>query len=166
MKKLFLALVFIACLIPFTSYAKNNPPTVVPQPSHVISGDTWSFTVPSADWVNIKAPNPEIRAALLNPEKHNMVLLIKEQFAGTNEQYVLAAMQSLKSTGAKFKSVKHFSRNGDDFVVIETTKDNMRAWFWVIAKGGFGYGFSCGGFDAEVWHRDLCFGMANTLTIN
>jgi len=156
MKKLFLALVFIACLIPFTSYAKNSP-VVVPQSSWIISGDTWAFTVPSADWVNINPPNPKIKAALVNPEKHNMVLFIKEEFVGTNSQYVLASMQSLKSAGAQFKSVKQVSLNGVNFTLVEALKENMRVWFWFNAKDGFGYGFSCGGVDVEAWHHDLCF---------
>jgi hypothetical protein len=129
-----------------------------------VSQDNWELTLPSDAWQKIPDAPGDV-AAFMNKEQHNLVILVTEKFAGKYEEYVLMAVRGLKGAGATIISAKQIELNGHKFVLVESSKSDVRVWTWVTLLNGQGYGLACGGPAADEAQHDLCFGIANTFNI-
>lgn len=136
--------------------------TDVPQ---VIAQDDWEVSLPSEAW-EVQKASGDIKLVAGNKEKHNLIMLAKEEFPGSFEQYSLIVIRSLREK-SKLVSAKTVNLNDRKFMLIETIRSSARVWMWVTVKDGLGYGITCGGVeeDNDQFQHDTCFAVANTLKL-
>lgn len=182
LQRITFALVLALSLGACTSCAKKNPdpttPAPAPTPSATITPeppkpvvttvtvkqDGLELTLPSADWVALQGPPPHAQA-YINAAKKNGVVIVAEDYTGSFESYVLYALRGIKDAGGLIASAKQVQVNGQNFVLVESTKNGMRVWLWVGLVNAHGYGVSCGGPDSDPTQKDLCNGIASTIKI-
>lgn len=145
-----------------------NPPDVPTEnPDYVnYSGEGWKLTAPFG-WdiavVDGEEVPPEL--ILVNEEEHSLVLLTKDVFPATTQEYVFAALQGMQESGAKLNTTTQVELNGNKFVVLDSSKDGVRIWSWLVVKNGAGYNLSCGGPANEDHHEAICNEVASSLQI-
>jgi hypothetical protein len=185
MKRLLFVISVLAIgLISCTSCTKKNvtpAPTstvVVPTPvptvtappvskDEVLSGEGYQLTVPAGWEKYIADPaTPGIELTYINDQKHNLVVLLKEPFAGSSNEYVIEAIRGLKTTGAHLTSSTQVVLNGNKFVLIDATNEGARMWLWVTTHNGFGFALSCGGEETNPDNEKICTDIAATFVLN
>jgi hypothetical protein len=184
LQRITLALVLALSTVSCSSCAKKNPDPVTPEPvptptssttvtpeppkpvvtAVTVKQDGLELTLPSAEWVAVESPPPHAQA-WMNAVKKNGVVVVGEEYTGSYESYVLFALRGIKDSGAQVASAKQVEINGQKFVLVESSKNNIRVWLWVALVGGHGYGVSCGGPDSDPTQKDLCTGIAATIKI-
>jgi hypothetical protein len=154
-----------SCTLP-TATATATATTPPAPPDQVFSEDDWSVTIPTG-WAKMEPPEPapELKLFYGNKEKMNLVIFVKEAFPGTNAEYVLEALRGIKDGGGKIAAARQVDINGNKFVLVDSSRDNIRMWMWILAKNGFGYALSCGGPVGDTGQEDICTKIANTVTI-
>lgn len=133
--------------------------------NQVYSGDGWELVAPP-DWKKTSANqeiDPEI--LLVNAEKRNVILVLAEETPLKINDYAANAVKELKSTGAKLNSNKQIKLNGYAFVALDTSREDMRMFFWITVRNGVGYTLSCGGQGNESWQQDICYSIAAAFRI-
>lgn len=140
---------------------------VVQSTDQVLSADNWSLSVPQA-WakMNTTPVPPEVLVFYGNQATKNLIILVKEPFAGTVSEYALEGLRGLKDGGAIVNTARQVNINGNSFVLVDSTRAGVRAWMWITAKNSFGYALSCGGPATDTTQEDTCTSVANTLKIN
>lgn len=143
----------------------STPSVPAPPPDQVLSEDDWSVSVP-VGWEKLTPPttDPEVKVFYGNKEKQNLVIFVKEAFPGTSAEYVLEGLRGLKDSGSKLNGARQVDLNGNKFVLVDSSRDNVRMFMWITAKNGFGYALSCGG-PADQPQEDICTKIASTVTI-
>lgn len=145
--------------------ASDSAPAV--STDQVLSEQDWSLSVPQG-WAKMSAPidDANIKVFMGNQDKKNLVIFVKEAFLGSSAEYALEGLRGLKDGGNKISTARQVDLNGNKFVLLDSSRDNLRMWMWVTAKNGFGYAFSCGGpVDDTGDQENTCTQIANTLTI-
>jgi hypothetical protein len=132
----------------------------------VVANDNWQFTLPDSNWVSKNPEQLEVKSIKVNNTTHSLLVFLKESYAGSYQDYVLIAIRGLKESGAILISSTQVNINGNNFIVTETTANDLRMWLWMTVKNGNGYGFSCGGSATDETQHDICFSIASTLKIN
>lgn len=173
MKKI-VAILLLSCgLVSCNSCSKNNTVTVPtatasvvvpPAPtSQLVKGDSFSLTLP-ADWNQRSNPmETNIKAMYTNDEKEALLMLAAQPFPSSQDEFVLLAIRDLRDNGVNVGLSKPFVINGQDFVVVETEKDNVNAYMWLTVKDGFGYQLTCGARTQDL--KELCTSLASTLEL-
>lgn len=146
---------------PTPSVTVAPPPVVVAVPVVVSNVE---FTLPSSAWQAVEN-TPANVWAFKNATNENLVLLIKETFNGTFEEYVLASIRETRDVGAKIESTKQVTINGTKFVLIESSMNHKNVMMWVTWANGFGYTFGCSSPDSATDRKELCNGIANTFKL-
>jgi hypothetical protein len=180
LQRITLALVLALSTVSCSSCAKKNPDPVTPEPAPsttvtpeppkpvvttvTVKQEGLELTLPSAEWVAVQNPPPHSQA-FMNMSKKNGVVVVGEEYTGTYESYVLFALRGIKDSGAQVASAKQVEINGQKFVLVESSKNNIRVWLWVALVGKHGYGVSCGGPDGDAAQKDLCTGIAGSIKI-
>lgn len=151
---------------PMPTASSTTPPVPTALPDQVLSEEDWSVSLP-AGWSKLEPPMPapELKLFYGNKDKMNLVIFVKEPFQGTNAEYILEGLRGIKDGGGKIASARQVDLNGNKFVLVDSTKDNIRMWMWILAKNGFGYALSCGGPATDAGQEDICTKIANTVTI-
>lgn len=171
MKKI-LAILLLSCgLVSCNSCSKNNTGTaptasvvVPPAPtSQVVASDNFKFVLP-ADWTQKDNPmETNIKAMYINNEKEALVMLAKQPFLGSQDEFVLLAIRDLRDNGVVVGTSNPVTINGQDFITIETVRDNVNAYMWLSVKDGYSYQFSCGARLTDL--QELCTSFASTLEL-
>ena len=151
---------------PLPSVSETVPPVSTAPPVQVLAQENWSVSV-QPGWEPMESPlqDSHIRVFVGNKEKQNLVVFVKEPFAGTNAEYILEGIRGLKDGGYKIAGARQVDINGNKFVLVDSSQGNVRIWMWIVAKDGFGYALSCGGPTVDTSQEDMCTSVANTLTI-
>lgn len=131
----------------------------------VVIGDTWNLTFPNRNWHF--TPMGEGFNAYLNEIDKNLSVMVKEEFAGTTQQYALLAVRALKDSGGALILTKPVVINGVNFVFMETARGNEpHIWAWLATKNGSGYSFVCSGIEsADDFQKNLCESIALTIQL-
>lgn len=131
----------------------------------VVIGESWNFTFPSRDWH--ASPMGEGINAYLNEKDKNLTILVREEFAGTLQQYALLAVRGLKDSGGNLVLTKPTVINGVNFIFMETVRGNdPHIWAWLATKNGSGYTFVCSGIEsADDFQKKLCESIALTIQL-
>lgn len=131
-----------------------------------VSQDDWSISLPSDAW-EVRKTDEDVKFVAGNKEKHNLVVLVKEEFPGSFQQYVVLNLKSLKDNGSILISAKPAVIDNKKFVLIESLKANARVWMWVTVRNNFGYGLACGGIEenGERYQHDVCFTISKSLKL-
>lgn len=110
-------------------------------------------------------PNSDYRL-FANMTGKELVSLDSQTYNHSYEEFVLEAIRFVKDQGGIVQSSTKTTVGGQDAVVIESSREGIVAWFWLTTKDGVGYTFTCGGQEsAGPPLHDLCFGLANTISI-
>lgn len=159
-----------------TSCSKTNtvdPPKPVPAPSatvaplpttQVISVHNATVTVPIA-FEDQNFDNIPDYHLLANKTNKEMIELNAENFNSSYEEYVLEAIRALKNRNVIVHSAEPTMVNNQKFTLVESTSENVVAYFWITAKDGYGYTFTCGGLETSTTLKDMCVGLVNSLQI-
>lgn len=147
----------------------SSCPAPVPEAAtdQMLSGSGWKLQLP-VEWAHENIPaeqSKNVELLMSNKGLHEVLLLIKEPFTGTSEDFVLKLIRGLKERGVTINSAKQITLNNNRTVVISTTGTENSVWMWVTIKNGSAYTFSCGGVTSETWHQDSCESIASFLTI-
>ena len=141
----------------------------VPTDELVVVKDNWMMVLPGNSWEVMSEDcsdpqNPGFcqQSAFLQNGGDAVVVFLSEEFEGPFDAYAISAIRGMKDSEANIDSTTSVQLDGHNFVLIASSKEDVRVWTWVTLIGGFGYGLSCGG-PAET--KDLCFGVASTLKI-
>ena|SRR5574339_638507 len=153
-----------SCPLPSATPTTPTPPP--PPVDTVVTGAGYEVTIPNG-WKALTPPEetPGLEFIYMNPDKHNMFLLIKESYPGTSAEYTLEALRGLKGSGAHLNSAKQVEVNGNKFVLIDSDKNGVRMWMWVTVSNGSGLALSCGGPADEDWHQGICSTVASSLKL-
>jgi hypothetical protein len=139
------------------------PPTPIPLDT-LVKKDNYEFTLPGNSWNQVETcKNAGCPVAYMNKDNNAVVAFMSENTSDTLDKYVLSAIRGMKDAGANISSTKQIDLNGHKFVLVESSKNNVKVWMWITLLNGQGYGLSCGAPDDV---HDLCFAIANTLKIN
>lgn len=178
MKKILLVCLLSVGLISCNSCSKSTKPVdagasvdaaseaSAPQ-STVLSKDNWSLSVPS-DWETQEMDDPTVQAALFNKDKGSLILLIKEPFKGSLEEYTLTAVRGIKNSNAELTSLKEVDVNNNSFVLLESSKSHIKLWMWLSVKNNCGYALSCGGVDLpelKIDQSEVCNNVISSLKL-
>lgn len=153
--------------IPDAGFIPITPtePTETPD-FKTLSKNGWELTV-SQEWDELTIEDEELQPELVlgNEVEHNLIILVKDPFPGLTPEYVLEALKGFKEAGATVNASKEVELNGEKFVFLDTARQGVRMWFWILVKGGFGYALSCGGPEVETHHESICNNVAKSLKI-
>jgi hypothetical protein len=154
-----------ATVSPTATTTSTGLPTV--PSTQVLAAENWEVAVP-ATWSKLTLPEPiaEIKVYYGHAETRNLVIFLKEPFAGLAGEYVLQNLRGLKDSGARISSAKQVDVNGNKFVLVDVDRDGIHLYMWITAKNGFGYVLSCGGSATTEGKEELCQVIANSLKIN
>lgn len=154
-------------LLPLPDAGLSSTDTPTENPDYLnYSGDGWKLTAPFGwDMAVVEGEEVQPELVLISEEEHSLVLLNKDIFPATTQEYVLVALQGMQESGAKLNSTTQVELNGNKFVVLDSEKDGVRIWIWVGVKNGVGYNLSCGGPANEDHHEAICKEIASTLKI-
>lgn len=117
---------------------KSQPAT------EVVKGDGWELTVPFGLQKKV-VPDQEVVLSLFSNENKALLILLKEKYAGSYDEYIISSTRSLKDSGASLDNSKPMIVRDQKFTLMESTKNGVKVWSMVTFKDGFGYALSCGG---------------------
>lgn len=134
----------------------------------VVKDENWEFTLPDVGWEPMKDAPETITRALMNDQKKNLILFVKEAFAGSFMQYAVLAVRELKQAGGHLLAARHLKLNGHEAILLEALSSNQssKVWNWLVFDKGFGYDLSCAGSSVDATLPALCESIASTLKIN
>lgn len=132
--------------------------------TELVSGDTWQITLPLGLQKKPVTKTDIVLSAFLDKEKVLLVLL-KEKFSGSFEQYTISSARGIKDAGATIQSSATVELNGAKFALLEAVKNDVKIWSLVTTKNGFGYGLSCGGPSPHDDAHTVCTSITNTFTL-
>jgi hypothetical protein len=181
MKKLFRIFLLAACLISCSHKDKTqaNPPTDVvvvtpsalptapPAPKAPYIGSSWSLVVPDG-FERGEAKDPSVEGFFINQNKKSLITVVKEQWAGSSQDYAFLGTIALKHAGIATTDPVQLTLNGETVTLIEGNADpeDIHAWVWMTVKNGYGYTLSCGGNGDPSQYRELCTGLFESFKIN
>ena len=139
--------------------------THVPGHLSMVKQEDWQMAVPTTFQVKSTDKKEVVYMSYSNSD-NALLVVMKEKFTGTFEQYVLTSLRSSKDAGAKVESTKTVDSEGKKFVLLEATKDDIKIWTLVTVKNGFGYGVSCGGPPPYAALNSVCSFITNSFTLN
>lgn len=122
------------------------------------------FTLPGLEWKSLPTCDEDnCPVAFVNKDETGLVVLLNEKFESSFDDYVLTMLREVKEAGATVDSVSEVTLSGHKFILMDSSKDNVRVWLWVGLVGDQGYVLSCGG---PVDNHDLCFDIAKSFKLN
>lgn len=140
----------------------SSIPVTPEQKPQVFSGDTWELTLP-VGWKKTEQVSEDTILTATLKDEHLIFFLLKEEYKGPYENYIISAIRGIKNAKLEIKSLKQVEINGTKFVLLETYKDDFNLLIWITAKNGFGYGLSCGGPTSPKF--DECTQIASSFKI-
>jgi hypothetical protein len=146
--------------------ASVSATAVIPPAPYLVSVENFKVVLPSNDWTILNSDTPGVRFLGKNLKLNNLVVLIKEKYTGTYDDYALLNFRGLKDQGATLVSSDQAEFGGAEWVFISSTKDDVSLLQWVTYKDGFGYALSCGGSGSPEAQVQLCQQIAGTLQLN
>jgi hypothetical protein len=176
MKKLILALSVIFCLsCSHKQHAANNcvdgscpMRQVDTELKDVIAQDNWQFALPGEGWKSIGSESPTIKALFNNEQKEMTVLFNKEETELSFADYVVQGLRTPPELGIKVESLSTTTIANTRAVVVTIRHTDKIVWLWLLKKGNYAYGFSCGvtdNPDASTQQFQLCESIANSVQI-
>ncbi len=146
--------------VPTTSNSVVVPP---PPTSQVVKDVNFKFVAP-ADWTQQTNPlDTNIKVMFTNTEKEGLFIMATLPFLDSYNEYILTSIRELKDNGIEVLQSTPVIINGEDFIVIDTAKDTIRASIWLSLKNGIAYQFTCGSRSDDL--KGLCTTIANSIEL-
>jgi hypothetical protein len=129
--------------------------------------DNWEITLPSSFSESDKKLGKIVFTAL-DSDKKILLSLVKEQFSGTQDQYLLLSVRSLKENSYQLAKPQptNLQINNIKFSLLELTQNNIKIFSWIGVKNNFGYVLSCGGPEPHNQVEVICKPLSEKLIIN
>ena len=175
MKKILACLLVALCTLSCVQdKVQTNPPPVTsvsvevksPSAPLLVFVEDMEYVLPSTDWESVTSNKPEVKSMASNKKEQNLVVMVKEKYAGEYDEYVLSNIRSLKDQGAFVVGATQSDLNGLKWVFVDSTKNDVRLLQWITVRNGFGYSLSCGGKGDPELQLQVCQQIANTLKLN
>jgi len=131
---------------------------------NLVKGDDWELVLP-ADAQNIDPPFNAIKVFASTHNGDIVLLFMKEEFLGTNDDYVFLALKGMKENGTNIVSVNGVKLNNFPFALIESEKNDMHLLTWTTVKNSNGYALSCAQPLNIPNETHICLDIAETLKI-
>lgn len=131
----------------------------------VISGDNWQFELPSTDWTLTPTEDGGPDAFYQNLKDKSLLILLKEDFTGSTQDYTLLAIRGLKEANLRLLSSSQLLIDNKIFNYLELVNGNIKLFQVLYAQNKFGYSLSCGGLDSENTFKEKCLSIFNTVRI-
>lgn len=144
-----IGLVLVAC----PGQKNNNQDASVadvvdPVPTEVVvEGQTWEITLPQS-WKQDSPISASVELWAENISIDSLLVLTKESYAGTFDQFSLEAIRGFRGQGAEIGSMQSVSINGYNFTKLESTQGDVDLVTLLTVKNGFGYSLDCGGDES------------------
>lgn len=132
---------------------------------NVIKEDGWQITLP-VEFEKRSSSKKEVVLSAYSDKNKVLLVVMKENFTGKFEEYVLTNVRNIRGTGAKILSTKTVDSEGKTFILIESMKNDIKIWSLASTKNGFGYGVSCGGPEPYDAVNTICTSITDTFTLN
>lgn len=145
-----------------TDASTPEPPDLPPVK---FAGPDWEFSTPHG-WNIIEVEddlNPEITIA--NMEERNLIMLIKDPAQGSTPEHVFNLVRGFTQDGVAVHSTVQTELNGKKFLLLDTSSEGARMWFWITVQNNVAYSLSCGGAEDEDHHEGICKEVAASLKI-
>jgi hypothetical protein len=144
-------------------------PAVHANSSFVVSGTNWSFTMPNDNWVKTDPVGKDyVLAYLRDREDKKSVMFVSGPFTGPIETFPMAYLAGIEEHGGKIISTKEVLVNGNTYFYIAATSADISAhvdiFTWLVVKNAVGYGFICGGHQADDL-QSTCDNIVSTLQL-
>lgn len=155
------------CPIPTVRIEPQPRLRMIPPPV-TISDDNWEFVLPSEGWLPVVQAPASISRALVNKDKQNLIVFVKEPFKGNMMEYSIISLRDIKDAGAQLIAFKNVEINKQKFFMLETisASGHSKIWMWLTFDKGFGYMFSCGGPLADAERQtSLCEEIINSFKL-
>lgn len=158
--------------LPDASYDASDAGSIVDSSSQetslmpiVIANDNWQFELPSTDWKLTPTDDGGPDAFYQNLKDKSLLILLKEDFIGSTQDYTLIAVRGLKEANLKLLSSSQMIIDSKLFIYLELANGNIKIFQIMYAKNKFGYSLSCGGLDIENTLKEKCLNILNTFKI-
>lgn len=171
---LFLAVSITSCVekavpvpIPTQMPSASVPDVVLHAPSvpFVVSIEDFEVLLPSNEWRQVVNSKPEIKFLAKNDKLNNLVVVVKEKFSGSYDDYALTNIRGLKDQGAVIVKADQSEFGGAKWVFVSSSNDGVNLFQWITYRDGYGYALSCGGQGVEE-QATVCQQIASTLKLN
>lgn len=129
-----------------------------------VSSDTWQLMIPNQ--FREKSPvQKNVVLSRLSQSDNLLVVLLKEKYPGSYDQYILGAVRAFREGGASIISSESVTIGGAKFSQLEIIKGDVTVLNWIYHSNNFGYILSCGGPSISVYSRQKCSKIAESLQI-
>ena len=151
---------------------KTPPPTTkdaAPEAAIIVSetkeyaNSEFKLSVP-VNWSEITKHQDDVQYMAGNIDSKSLLMVIKEPYNRTYDEYIIANIRSVKQNGVKVANVSELTSNGTKFALIKAYQDDITVLMWITVKDGFGWGFSCGGLVGDASMSE-CEAMFNSFVL-
>jgi hypothetical protein len=134
--------------------------------SQIISGVDWEITIPSG-WVHedIKNNTKLVEACYVNNSKMNLILLLKEEFIGSIDDYTAQALQELNDEGIIINFTQQIQVNDVIGNMYYTFNNDIGIWTLVIMHNTMVFSLSCGGYNIDNYQQDICLNVIKSFKL-
>lgn len=170
------AFLLICCLVDLFGCSRKSDtthnhvpiPTVsaLPEPVSpiVVQGKSWEITIPSAEWV--EHFDPKVELLYINKVNDNLILIVSEPTDSYND-YALLTIRNLREQGAEVVSATQQDVNDIHWLLIVSSKNDVKLWQWLSVKDDIGYNLFCGGsIENEEFNKNVCTRLIDTFKIS
>jgi hypothetical protein len=144
-------------------------PTVVPPTplTQTVVFENMEVTMPF-EWQLVPMDDAQTKVYSSKDEK-SMLILIKEPYVATYEEYAFSAIRGLRAQGSDVKEAKQVEIDGVKFVLVaadlkKADGSSLELWMWITVQNGYGYSLACGG-SSSVGNDEVCNTIASSFKI-
>ena len=112
----------------------------------VITRDNWQLVLPIG-WTEQTPLNnsPTVAFFADNKETMSILLLTKESYVDSFDQFAIETIRGLRGQGAEVLITASTSLNDEKFIYVRTKDHGLVVDTWLTTKDEFGYSLNCGG---------------------
>jgi hypothetical protein len=129
-----------------------------------VTVDNTSLEVPFESKVILNSDKNVLASIYLNTTSKVVVILTKESFEGSLEEYLIYNLRGIRATSSVVYGTETLLTNNISYKQIEAGKSAVRIFTWITTKDKFGYTLSCG-IKEDSSMKSLCLTILSSLTI-
>ena len=112
----------------------------------VVLSNAWEALAPTTGSIDIAAMHNQSTALLV---------VSTQEFTGTYDEYVLHSLRVLRNKEISIDDFTSFKIDETNFLITDTTKDELHVWHFFGVNDKLGYTISCGGKNNSMIN-DVC----------
>ena len=115
----------------------------------VVDNKDFTITLP-VTWKQEVSQSSSVVLLAKNPLSESMLVLTKESFTGSFDQFSIEAIRGLRGQGAEISSMQSIVINSNLFTQLSSTQGDVEVVTLLSVKNGFGYSLNCGGPEVDM----------------